>query len=105
MQRSPGSRKVLLSVSARDPDASVVEVRIDWADGRGVFAGTSCALLEETRPGAHSGRTITFRRIPHTFPKLGRYRIAVRALSQPCPKTGEPQVGPVAHKTLTLRSR
>jgi hypothetical protein len=98
-------RRVEVSVRARDPDATVTEVDIDWGDRRGTFATNACVAFADGKEGPHTGSTISFRRIRHRYAKRGNYRMRVSAVSHLCPDhTGE-QVGPRVKRTVRIRGR
>jgi hypothetical protein len=96
-------RRVELSVRARDPDATVTEVDIDWGDRRGTFATNACIAFVDGEEGPHTGKTISFRRIRHRYAKRGPYKLRVNAVSHLCPEhTGE-QVGPRVKRIVRIR--
>jgi hypothetical protein len=54
-----------LRVRARDPDATVTEVDVDWGDRRGTFATNAGVAFADGEEGPHTRKTMGFRRIRH----------------------------------------
>jgi len=98
------SRTIDVAVRARDRDGTVTDVNINFGDRRGVVAGNFCQAFTDGKPGPHTGETITFRRLRHTYARTNRtYKLRVKALSQNCPERTQPQEGPVAIKSFRLK--
>ena len=100
--RHLGNRRVEVSVRARDPNATVTEVDVDWGDRRGTFATNACVAFTDGEEGPHTGKTISFRRIRHRYAKPGRYRMRVNAVSHLCPEQTDEQVGPRTKRIVRI---
>jgi hypothetical protein len=92
--RKKEDRRVVVGVRARDPDATVTEIDISWGDGRGTFYLNRCSAFTDGEEGPHTGKTISFRRLTHRYPRRGKFTMTVTAVSHRCPEHTDEQVGP-----------
>ena len=81
-------RTLVVSVRARDPNAHVTEVRVDWGDTSGVFATTTCGTLRAGKSRGRAGAVSGFRRLRHTYRRAGPRQLTVSATSVRCPVRG-----------------
>jgi hypothetical protein len=100
--RPAGNRRITVGVRARDSDATVTEIEIDWGDGRGVVATNACQAFSDGTDGPHTGKTISFRRIPHRYPRRGKFTLKVTAVSHQCPEHTNEQVGASVARTMRI---
>lgn len=95
------SRTIDVAVRARDRDGTVTDIDIDFGDRRGVNATNFCQAFADGKPGPHTGETITFRRIRHTYARTNRrYKLRVKSAVAELPRTDPRARGTGRHQVL-----